>query len=55
MEKIYLSDAGPKVSPAIYGFYRWQQVADPAASMRKVVETCLDCGITTFDHADVYG
>jgi hypothetical protein len=23
MEKIYLSDSGPKVSPAVYGFYRW--------------------------------
>ena len=24
MEKVYLSDAGPKVSPAIYGFWRWE-------------------------------
>ncbi len=25
MEKIYLSDSGPKVSPAVYGFYRWNE------------------------------
>jgi hypothetical protein len=33
MEKIYLSDSGPKVSPAIYGFWRWSEEADntPAA------------------------
>ena len=28
MEKIYLSDAGPKVSPAIYGFWRWEDNAE---------------------------
>jgi len=25
MNKVYLSDAGPKVSPAIYGFWRWEE------------------------------
>ncbi len=55
MEKIYLSDAGPKVSPAIYGFYRWAEENDPATTMREVVSRCLESGINTFDHADVYG
>jgi predicted oxidoreductase len=54
MEKIYLSDAGPKVSPAVYGFYRWEQ--NPAAgSIEKIVNLCLELGINTFDHADYYG
>lgn len=56
LEKIYLSDSGPKVSPAIYGFYRWENAADPGLSaMERIVNLCLELGINTFDHADVYG
>jgi len=56
MEKIYLSDAGPKVSPAIYGFWRWStEVDNTTATMEKIVNLCLELGINTFDHADVYG
>ena len=56
MTKIYLSDSGPKVSPAIYGFWRWEDVsATGAAKMEKLVNYCLELGINTFDHADTYG
>ncbi|MEI9955164.1 MAG: aldo/keto reductase [Ferruginibacter sp.] len=56
MEKIYLSDAGPKVSPAIYGFWRWsKEVDNTVETMEKIVNLCLELGINTFDHADVYG
>jgi predicted oxidoreductase len=56
MEKIYLSDAGPKVSPAIYGFWRWEDTSSSGVvSMEKMVNYCLELGINTFDHADVYG
>jgi len=56
MEKIYLSDAGPKVSPAIYGFWRWsKEVDNTTETMEKIVNLCLELGINTFDHADVYG
>lgn len=56
MQKIYLSDSGPKVSPAIYGFYRWHaEVDNAAATMEKIVNLCLELGINTFDHADIYG
>lgn len=55
MEKIYLSDAGPKVFPAIYGFYRWNEVENASQTMEKVVNLCLELGINTFDHADIYG
>lgn len=56
MQKIYLSDAGPKVSPAVYGFHRWHQDVDTtSASMEKIVNLCLELGINTFDHADIYG
>lgn len=56
MEKVYLSDSGPKVSPAIYGFYRWNiDVSNTAETMEKIVNLCLEVGINTFDHADMYG
>ena len=52
MNKVYLSDAGPKVSPAIYGFWRWEA---GKGDMEKIVNLCLDLGVNTFDHADRYG
>jgi predicted oxidoreductase len=56
MEKIYLSDSGPKVSPAVYGFYRWYDEANNApVTMERIVNLCLELGINTFDHADIYG
>jgi len=56
MQKIYLSDAGPKVSPAVYGFYRWENGdANPAATIEKIINLCLELDINTFDHADIYG
>jgi predicted oxidoreductase len=56
MEKIYLSDAGPKVSAAIYGFYRWnEETSSSVDQLEKIVNLCLELGINTFDHADIYG
>jgi predicted oxidoreductase len=55
MEKIYLSDSGPKVSPAVYGFYRWNERDLSQSKMEKIVSICLELGINTFDHADIYG
>src|SRR5437868_11636382 len=55
MEKIYLSDSGPKVSPAIYGFYRWNADEINANKMESIIDLCLELGINTFDHADIYG
>jgi predicted oxidoreductase len=55
MEKTYLSDAGPKVSPAIYGFYRWNEQDISLSKMEGIIDLCLELGINTFDHADIYG
>ncbi len=56
MQKIYLSDSGPKVSPAIYGFYRWSTESDNSVqTMEKIINLCMELGINTFDHADIYG
>jgi predicted oxidoreductase len=55
MQKIYMGDAGPKVSPAVYGFYRWDAVKNADVTLRKIVHLCLELGINTFDHGDSYG
>lgn len=56
MKPIYLSDAGPKVSPAVYGFYRWNDLeTDLPQKMEEIFNLCIDLGINTFDHADIYG
>lgn len=55
MKSIYLSDAGPKVSPAIYGFYRWNDITNISQTMERIVKLCLQLGINTFDHGDSYG
>lgn len=55
MQKVYLSDAGPKVSPAVYGFYRWNKIENISSTMEKTVNLCLELGINTFDHGDSYG
>jgi len=55
MEKIYLSDSGPKVSPAVYGFYRWNGSYVNEDKMEKIMNLCLELDINTFDHGDTYG
>ena len=56
MKKVSLSDSGPKVSEAIYGFWRWKdEGATTTSSIEKTVNLCLELGINTFDHADIYG
>jgi predicted oxidoreductase len=55
MEKIYLSDSGPKVSPALYGFYRWSGSYVNEEKMERILNLCLELDINTFDHGDTYG
>ena len=55
MEKIYLSDSGPKVSPAVYGFYRWNGSYVNEDKMEHIMNLCLELDINTFDHGDTYG
>jgi predicted oxidoreductase len=52
-----LSPSGPEVSALAYGF--WRLADDPAgasvARVREKIEACLAVGMTTMDHADIYG
>jgi predicted oxidoreductase len=56
LKKIYLSDAGPKVSQAVYGFWRWSKDAEVSErNMERIINLCFELGINGFDHADHYG
>lgn len=52
-----LAPSGPEVSRFVYGC--WRLLDDPAGAdekrVRAKIEACLEVGITTFDHADIYG
>ena len=56
MQTIQLAPQLPAFSRLLYGAWRMTDGADvsPQTALRKI-EMCLDQGITTFDHADIYG
>ena len=60
MKRVTLSPDGPEVSRIAWG--AWRIVDDPthsaaerARTVRRIIDTCLETGITTVDHADIYG
>ena len=57
LPRFKLSPDAPEVSALAYG--AWRLAEDPAGSsvarIRQKIDTCLENGITTFDHADIYG
>jgi predicted oxidoreductase len=56
MEKIYISDSGPEVSAAIYGFWRWNTTdLVTEEKIRDIINYNLELGVNTFDHSNHYG
>lgn len=53
MQHTNLHPKGPSFSRIIAGAWRWNTV--PSATIEQLIHTALDLGITTFDHADIYG
>ncbi len=55
--RVKMAAGGPEVSRLAYGAWRLLDDGHGADVQRvlTLIETCLDCGITTFDHADIYG
>lgn len=52
MERITLHKDGPELSRIVAGAWRWKL---ETAQVEMLVNTSLDLGITSFDHADIYG
>jgi predicted oxidoreductase len=53
MERHAIHPQGPIFSRIISGAWRWHTVSQDTVA--KLIQTSLDEGITTFDHADIYG
>jgi predicted oxidoreductase len=53
MEKRLIHPKGPTFSRIIAGAWRWHTVS--SQTVDQLIHTSLDQGITTFDHADIYG
>lgn len=55
MEKLKLHYQGPLVSRIVYGVWRWKEKEQSVKERETLLNTCLENGIDTIDHADIYG
>jgi predicted oxidoreductase len=53
MKKRHLHLKGPELSRIVAGAWRWNGVS--SSVVEQLIHTSLDAGITSFDHADIYG
>jgi len=53
--RIKISPDGPEFSRMVHGLWRLKDWNKSPAEIQKVIHSCLQLGITTFDHADIYG
>jgi len=53
MQKKRIHPAGPEFSRIVTGVWRWDNLSEQET--QRMIETSLDLGITTIDHADIYG
>jgi predicted oxidoreductase len=53
--QIALSKNGPSCSRLVHGLWRLAGWNKSASQIRATIDFCLEQGITTFDHADIYG
>jgi len=52
---VALSTQGPHLSPIVAGAWRMADWGMSIPQRMRWIEQCLDLGITSFDHADIYG
>ena len=55
MAPVAISTHGPELSPIVAGAWRMAEWRMSVAQRVRWIEQCLDLGITSFDHADIYG
>ena len=51
MQRKHLHPQGPEFSRIVAGVWKWMD----ESTTEQCIHQALDCGITTFDHADIYG
>lgn len=55
MERIELCEGGPALSPIVAGAWRMDSWALSAQERLRWIKQCVDLGVTSLDHADIYG
>ena len=55
MERVELCPGGPRLSPIVAGAWRMAEWGWSAQQRLRWVEQCMELGVTSFDHADLYG
>lgn len=56
MQKLSLPNSDVQLSRLVYGVWRLADDSDTSVDhVRRKIDACLDQGITSFDHADIYG
>ncbi len=55
MQKMQMGVDGPKCSRIIAGFWRLKKWDMDGDRLRGFVHACMDLGVSTIDHADIYG
>lgn len=55
INKIFMAEDGPEFSRIILGFWRAVEWEMSSRELLKFIKQSIELGITTFDHADIYG
>src|SRR5205085_4377438 len=55
MDRVPLCAGGPSLSPVVAGAWRLASWGWSAQQRLRWVEQCIELGVTSFDHADIYG
>lgn len=55
VSKIKISQKGPEFSRLVWGLWRLADWKTDRNQLQNLISFCIDNGITTFDHADIYG
>ncbi len=55
LSKINITGQGPAFSRLVLGYWRLAEWSMSSADLLNFMSACLDLGLTTFDHADIYG
>lgn len=53
--RVQLTDLGPQLSRTVCGVMRLREWRLTTDGLRQFIHDCLDLGVTSFDHADIYG
>ena len=53
--RILTREGGPALSRIVAGMWRMTEWAMPVAARVEFIEQCIALGVTSFDHADIYG